>query len=106
MKKGKYGTLCELQSERGREFASDLMAIAAAHDLQMYFALMGNLTTNYFSAENHSYEVSVHFDFKKYATNPEGYPFSEYTISSHPYYVDGKNVRVRVKTYYFRVAKK
>ena len=93
----------ELKSEKSVMFNNDMAAIMACNMMALYFASEGFLTTTYMNKENGSYEVCIHFDFKHTPTLPKGYAYSSYDITSHEYYSDGEQHRVRCKTYYFKV---
>lgn len=95
----------EMVSERGREFLNDARAIYAATAIQTYFTLNGYLTSSYLDKETKTYEVTVHFDLGHYPSNPKGYHYSDYAVTSSRHYRYERIARVRCKTYKFRVVK-
>lgn len=93
----------KLESETSVMFINDMAAIMACNMVALHFASEGFLVATHMYKGNGNYEVCVHFDFKHTPTLPKGYAFSSYDITSHEYYSDGEQQRVRCKTYYFRV---
>lgn len=93
----------ELISERGMEFINDFAAIAAATQLQMYFAMQGYMVTSHINGENGSYEITIHFSGKHYPSHPQGYNYSEYSLTSQEAWIGKAMKRIRCKSYYFRV---
>ena len=92
-----------LESETSVMFINDMAAIMACNMIAFYYASEGFLTATQMYKGNGSYEVCVHFDFKHAPTLPKGFVYSSYDITSHEYYSDGEQHRVRCKTYYFKV---
>lgn len=103
MKRTNNKFVLELQSEKSVMFMNDMAAIMACNMMALHYASEGFLTTTSMCKENGSYEVCVHFDLNHTPTLPQGYLYSSYNITSHNHYFNGKESRIRCKTYRFSV---
>lgn len=91
-------------SDKLYDFKDQSSAIRFCLKTQSYFATLGYLTTSYMSTENKSIEATVHFEDKAFPTAPASMLYTYKEITSHCYWnqTEGRQVRVRCVTFYFR----
>ena len=105
MKKVKNPYAIELQSEMGEVFINFLSACSMCQMVALKMAMQGFLTTVTLDPINKKAECCVHFDLPDYPKRSDYERCTYYDVTSHPYWRNGEEIRVRCKTFYFKTKK-
>lgn len=105
MKKVQNPYAIELQSDYGKEFINYLSASTACTSIAIHYANEGFHTTVNYDPLNKHAECSIYFDLLNTPLNFANALYTYYDITSHTYWMDGKENRVRVKTFHFKTKK-
>lgn len=104
MKKERSNGVIRIESELKYKFKEQNSAMRSCQQIQWYYASAGYMTTSYLSLDTKTIEVTVHFEGKPFPSTPASQLYSTKVITSHSYWNknEGKQVRVRCVTYYFK----
>lgn len=105
MKKMTNPYAIELQSEQGEKFITFLTACAMCQTVAINMAMQGFLTTTSLDPTCKKAECCVHFDLPNYPKLSGYEKCTYYDVTSHSYWMDGKEIRCRCKTFYFKTQK-
>lgn len=104
MKKERFLGENRVMSDKFYKFNDQSSAMRFCLKTQSYFATLGYLTTSTICTEYKTIEVIVHFEGKPYPSTPASMLYTYKEVTSHQYWSDyeGRQVRVRCVTYYFK----
>lgn len=104
MKKERSFGVNRVTSDKFYMFNDQSSALRHCLKAQNYYATLGYLTTSSLNTENKRIEVTVHFEGKPFPSAPASMLYTFKETTSHQYWSDyeGKQVRVRCVTYYFK----
>lgn len=103
MKERRNGAIW-ITSDKFYQFLDQSSALTHCLKAQSYYATLGYLTTSTLNIENKKFEVTIHFEGKPFPSTPGSILYTFKEITSHQYWSDyeGRQVRVRCATYYFK----
>lgn len=104
MKKERRNGAIRITSDKFYSFTDQSSALIYCLNAQGYFATLGYLTTSTLNTETKKMEVTVHFEGKPFPSVPGNMLYTFKEITSHQYWskYEGRQVRVRCVTYYFK----
>ena len=105
MKKIQNKYAIELQIEQGEEFINYLSACTMCQTVALKMTMQGFLTTVTFDPSTKNAECCAHFDLTHYPKLTGYEQCTYYDVTSQSYWMNGKEIRVRCKTYYFKTQK-
>lgn len=93
-----------IMSDKFYKFNDQSSAIRFCLKTLSYYGSLGYLTTSRIDTETYSIEVTVHFEGKSFPSTPASMLYTFKEVTSHQYWneYEGRQVRVRCVTYYFK----
>lgn len=91
-------------SDKFYQFNDQSSALRHCLKTQNYYATLGYLTTSSINTEFKRIEVTVHFEGKPFPSTPASMLYTFKDLTSHQYWsdIEGRQVRVRCVTFYFK----
>lgn len=104
MKKERTFGVNRITSDKFYSFTDESSAVRHCLKAQSYYATLGYLTTSSLSPETKRLEVTVHFEGKPFPSTPASMLYTYKEVTSHEYWseYEGRQVRVRCVSYYFK----